>query len=381
MLSVQAVDPLLFLRAAACLLVIGSHVQRAELHAEELHHSWNWLSVIQGHFGVWIYFLLSGYLIGKGYFTGRYLFSSSGLADFYTRRLTKVYYPYVLAAIGVFLVLGVSLFPHVQDLLDVMLLRGDRVYNDPQLSYLWTVSNIIQWYLIAPFVCLLFLPFLRKRMRTYLLGAGILVLGYVTRGYYLQSNPVTSFPEYNIAVYIRFPANMDFFLFGVWLNLLLATQGKTQHFSAFRLWLWRGMALLGVVAAFSSATYYLAGVYEWQQWSYAPYAQWSTMISIAAVGSFMYAFETGRYWQKTPALSLSALTPIAWIGIYSYQMYLLQTPIVKWLELECKEPVACSLGMVWYRSAIVVVISLGIIFFLRRAWDTSMALFRPRIVH
>ncbi|OIN00901.1 hypothetical protein A9236_06835 [Polynucleobacter sp. QLW-P1DATA-2] len=64
-------DPLLFLRALFCLLVLLQHgfgiTFQAESLGQHLFSEWVWLLLPSAWMGVWGFFVLSGYLMGKSF--------------------------------------------------------------------------------------------------------------------------------------------------------------------------------------------------------------------------------------------------------------------------------------------------------------------------
>jgi peptidoglycan/LPS O-acetylase OafA/YrhL len=71
-------DPLLVLRGLACLMVTIIHCNPPRnsilFHGLDL----SWLCFSNGLVAVWIFFCLSGYLMGKAFYTGRYRLTRQG---------------------------------------------------------------------------------------------------------------------------------------------------------------------------------------------------------------------------------------------------------------------------------------------------------------
>lgn len=94
--AAKPIDGFLVLRAYACLLVLVNHV-----YGSLPPGSWHQLLLVRGHnlswaihtpawSGVWIFFTLSGYLMGKAFFTGRYALNRHGAGEFYHNRAWRI---------------------------------------------------------------------------------------------------------------------------------------------------------------------------------------------------------------------------------------------------------------------------------------------------
>lgn len=106
--------------------------------------------------GVWIFFLLSGYLIGKGFFSGRYQTSGKGVLRFYYKRWVKIGIPTYVAAALVF-VFFCPEFPASQPLvlLRILTFTYNGIPGTPGIGALWYVSTLMWLYLLSPPVFLL----------------------------------------------------------------------------------------------------------------------------------------------------------------------------------------------------------------------------------
>jgi len=87
----NSVDMLLALRAFACLLVVSHHSiinMHNNIWLENNKSIWPLFS--PAWVGIWIFFVLSGYLMGKGFFTDRYSRDKKGAINFYINRAIRI---------------------------------------------------------------------------------------------------------------------------------------------------------------------------------------------------------------------------------------------------------------------------------------------------
>src|ERR1035437_6391721 len=95
------IDSLLILRGFACLCVVLSHVSgnfSSNANIISLFgYNITWLIKTPGSIGVWIFFILSGYLMGKGFYTGRYTPTVKSSLKFYWNRFLRIYPLYIFS--------------------------------------------------------------------------------------------------------------------------------------------------------------------------------------------------------------------------------------------------------------------------------------------
>jgi hypothetical protein len=150
-------DPLMGLRAMACLIVMVGHffLVTFSLYPNDPNRSLRMLKMLllcPPWAGVWVFFTLSGYLMGKGFARGRYALNAAGARSFLRNRLLRIAPVYY---VGVFLV-SVYLCPEIFRwrnwwmLIEMGLFdyRGDLPLNP--IRALWSVSTEMQFYMLVP---------------------------------------------------------------------------------------------------------------------------------------------------------------------------------------------------------------------------------------
>jgi len=173
--------PLLGLRALACLnvfmghwfmVVFGPNVPAQTPGEYALRASLSFSPWC----GVWMFFSLSGYLMGKGFVTGRHSTDRNGLLKFYFNRVRRIVPVYLIAIFLVMALVKPELFDLRTEGPRNSLLSSILLDNagGGAIGALWSVSTEFQFYLLAPFMFLLLWP-LRDRPR-FLIALGCVVL-------------------------------------------------------------------------------------------------------------------------------------------------------------------------------------------------------------
>lgn len=151
----NSLDFLMVIRVFACLMVILIHswdftpadvmrdIQPRMDFLQLFGHPAGWLLRSSGSFGVYIFFALSGYLMGKGFITGRFSCMPGSAAKFIGKRAVRII-PLFWVVFGVYY-LGdwQSLAPLLPQILTL-------TYYDGSLNHLWSVSTEFQFYLLVP---------------------------------------------------------------------------------------------------------------------------------------------------------------------------------------------------------------------------------------
>ena len=179
-------DPLLGLRALACLNVFFGHwfmvvfSPTTPANSNEEYALRTALS-FSPWCGVWMFFTLSGYLMSKGFVTGRHSIDREGLKKFYRNRVVRIFPIYF---ISMFLV-AVFVDPTYLDFRNSSAIQSflEGTFFDQQtggvIGPLWSVSTEFQFYLLAPLLFLL-LSKCFTRITTRICGAVALCVLFAT---------------------------------------------------------------------------------------------------------------------------------------------------------------------------------------------------------
>ncbi len=316
-------DPLMGLRALACLLVLMGHYFMVVFplttsgvwagRVARLLRSSPWA-------GVWIFFTLSGFLMGKAFASGRYDLNEAGARQFLRNRwlriapvyyfglllVTVLRYPQVLEWRNWWMVLEVCLFDY----------RGDLPINP--MSALWSVSTEVQFYLLVPMIMVLLL--LLRRVA----GAGFVMFPLVVliAGTILRLKLDTGMRTMYTYGYAPLIPNLDMFVFGMSLNLV----GRWRPGPAIERW--RGLVLVG------SSIVFLGVIGELTTGSLRRYVgpldqYWVKIppLCVLFAGGFIYLAEMGGSFSLGAGLRGRVLLSIQWIGTLTYCLYVFHSEV------------------------------------------------------
>ncbi|MHA8097974.1 acyltransferase family protein [Aquirufa aurantiipilula] len=164
------VDLLLIVRGILAVSVLVWHM---EGYKETMPHFLN----IPGRTAVWIFFGISGYVMGYGFFKKKYLFEKSSLISFYKARFFRIYPLFLgISLISASLIyFDTNIFPinWSNMLKELFMFQFNHEY---QLSgVFWTLGIEVQYYLLAPLMAFIIERILGNRI----VLIGIAYLGLV----------------------------------------------------------------------------------------------------------------------------------------------------------------------------------------------------------
>lgn len=223
--SERSFDPLMGLRAFACGLVLLGHyfmVVYPPAHADQFTRSSRTVLILLSASpwgGVWVFFTLSGYLMGKGFTRGRYTLDEPGFVLYLRNRMLRIAPIYYTS---IFL-LSVWIYPQVFHWKALWILLKMFIFDfngqapiSPD-GVLWSVTTEVQFYFLVP-VLLFVLLSLRSKVPwlVYSLPVWLLTLGVGWRLALLKHFPL----DFYSFGYTPLVPNLDLFLTGLSLNLL-----------------------------------------------------------------------------------------------------------------------------------------------------------------
>lgn len=228
----RSFDPLMALRAMASIMVVMGHYFFAVFRYVP---SANRLDQVAYHYlkscpwgGVWIFFTLSGYLMGKGFSSGRYSVTEAGVRNFLENRALRILPLYL----GGTILLSIFLYPEILlphnlwQLVEIVIFdyRGDLPINP--IGALWSVSTEVQFYLLVP-VLFLALMQVKRWMRGLfpLIFPVILICGMGIRWelvHICNMHPqIAPMGNWYAFCYSPLLTNLDQFLSGMFLSIFL----------------------------------------------------------------------------------------------------------------------------------------------------------------
>ncbi len=222
-----AFDPLMGLRALAAILVLLGHYFTVVFPYRSPAGTFGHLlyTAIRScpWAGVWLFFTLSGFLMAKGFATGRYPLTSAGIYRFYRNRWLKILPLYLGAVLLIAPLVRPALFlpVHWWRLLQIVTFdyRSDVPLNP--IGALWSVSTEVQFYFLVPFLFPA-LVLVRRSLGTafplgvaLLLGVGILFRRAVLYFSFHAAHPLPGPLPWDTFGYMPLLPNLDLFLTGM----------------------------------------------------------------------------------------------------------------------------------------------------------------------
>ena len=226
-----------------------------------------WYGVPDGRFAVWCFFVLSGYLMGKGFYSGRYNCTLERIIALFKNRFLRIVPLYTVVCIASFLLhrLWFNRAEMKAHWVQLMTSLVTFTYNCATQPYdfngpLWSISTEVQFYFWMPF-WFLGLRWLMARFKQQAWGWAVfslfLVLGTLL-GYGIFTQEVTPFyrqannPEvarsFSALIYVPLIANFWLFLGGMILNWLASSILNYQHRRSL-LWVIGGLTLAGFLGS------------------------------------------------------------------------------------------------------------------------------------
>lgn len=321
--SFPYLDTVTILRGVACLIIVTIH---APLPVSLIHAPIGIAITSIGFIGIYGFFFLSGFILGKRYLENKYTVSGKGILLFYWKRFKKIAPLYYLVLLYVFILTPPSVPDRTLELIRLLTFTAPEKLHLYSSGYLWFISTIMQLYLAAPlgFIALKFINKQTVRFRICLFAL-ILLIGAVIRSLLLPSSSYEFISQ-------SWVLNMYIFLGG----MVLASFRGNVSISR----LWRGGIIFFITIAFyfSFANVVSLGT----QTSRLMYQ----IIIIPSVSFLLTSLILVSFPDKKSAENLSkapssavVFFPLFFIfqiiGIFSYEIYLLHQPIFTRLNLPC----------------------------------------------
>lgn len=182
-------DVLLALRGIACLMIVITHCSPARNVISYQANDWSWILFCHPGVAVWMFFCLSGYLMGKAFYSGRYYTDIVGIINFWRNRALRIFplYYFSLLILIIFVypdTLRISNWVYIWRLITFTYQPFIVNPTIPSNEALWSLSTEVQFYLLVPFIYLLFASKLtspkRALMAIFIAIVSIALLKFIT---------------------------------------------------------------------------------------------------------------------------------------------------------------------------------------------------------
>ncbi len=230
-------DGILALRGIACCMVVVFHCLATPLRNSLQFRGVDltWMLFGNGFVGVWIFFCLSGYLMGKAFFSGRYEASYPGFVKFYRNRALRIIplYYFVIFFQTVLVHPNALRIENWGYIINLLTFNLGNFPPDMANTSLWSLSKEGQFYLIVPLAYLLTrnLVYVRKGLILMLMG-GIIAGSILFRAIVWSSlhGPMNAdFWLYSNQIYAPVIANLDVFFVSFLMNAIFQNRCQTNQ--------------------------------------------------------------------------------------------------------------------------------------------------------
>ncbi|WP_414619302.1 acyltransferase family protein [Calothrix sp. CCY 0018] len=340
-------DALLALRGFACLMVVTIHCAPPRKSIIYGNVDLSWMMFSHGAIAVWIFFVLSGYLMGKVFYTKRYTTDIAGVIKFWRNRFLRISPLYYFAV----LILSIFVYPEILKFSNWgYLLRICTFTYHPYISFeavkfndvFWSLSTEVQFYLIIPFVYSLIQNRLHNQKKVFIAGLLIIITTFIIRGLIWISFQTQITQEMGYAFkywYTPLIVNLDLFLCGFLINGLI--QNRKPNLNQTKSLFTKIFAVTLIIFLYLFSAHHL---YYQELWNLPNRSGgWRTLTTIlilqpltAIITSFfIFAFEKDVYHEfiKHEKLSFSTIlkNPVRILeiaGNLSYGIYIWHMPII-----------------------------------------------------
>lgn len=278
------------LRGVACIMIIAVH---APLSDSPFASSLRLVTAITTHLAIGCFFLLSGFVLGKGYLGGKYSLSVKGILLFYWKRLKRIAPLYYLVIFYLFLKTPAdvpSRTGYFFRYLSFTATPATQIYSS---GYLWFISTLMQLYLLAPLgffmlrkLKVLSLSLQRIVLLSVLLFDAVFIYGIVTTGILIH-------------MYAYWFINVPVFLTGMLLSLCIHRTSQHAPVLLFPL------LFLSLVGSFSYEIYLLhQPIFSQLNLACFPCTPFFfsrnvfLVVGIAFAGSALFRSVTSRFYQR-----------------------------------------------------------------------------------
>jgi peptidoglycan/LPS O-acetylase OafA/YrhL len=312
---------------------------------------WTWLIYSHGYVGVWIFFCLSGYLMGKAFFLNRYSHTFDGIKLFWRNRILRIFPLYYFSILVVVAFQESKVFQgnHLSTLWRALTFTygADATILNPPL---WSLSTEVQFYLLIPFIYLLLYRPINRHWKIAGLAISLLLGSFLIRWFFwtiFQAQISQNVSYYLAYIYGPLWSNLDVFLIGFLVNPVIFNRQCASKIDPKQTDCMQGkpgleiegilkiIASLGMIGLYFGTAYYLyfieGGPDVVNTWV-TPFLL--PPLTAVVTANFIFAFESGTsYERKRQPLSHRSIIEnpfrlVEILGVLSYGIYLWHRPIL-----------------------------------------------------
>jgi peptidoglycan/LPS O-acetylase OafA/YrhL len=349
--SSNRIDALLSLRGVACLMVILGHCRVPNYSiVVATGIDLSWMLVSSGAIAVWIFFALSGYLMGKAFYSGRYRYSRRGVLQFWRNRAVRIVPLYA------FVVSFEALFMHPEVLQPENWYVLGHIFTFTYQNFistigfnptLWSLSVEVQFYLLVPLIYGVVRSITTLRAIASVMALSLWVVFFIKLNVWNTGYPAILYRESYPAIhwYMTLWCSLDIFLIGFLLNPLLKRLRIIKRLMKISVALFKAVAVMLIAMLYlfgSHLTYYHVIATQTPAHAVELVGLWKVAIfglqplTVALTSVFILAFEWSplvyRRQLSPGAIAQNPLRLLEVLGNLSYGLYLWHYLILRWIQ-------------------------------------------------
>ncbi len=345
--ALNGADPLLTLRGFACLIVLIGHgtlVVFLPSNIDTIVRTLNPYRLLTASpwVGVWIFFVLSGYLMGKGFFGGRYALDRKGIFRFYGNRILRIAPIYWSAILIVAAIQARGVFQpdNLPGFVSSLLFFQSIDLPFVVIGALWSVQTEMGFYLAAPYL-FIGLSRLTERFRPLNIFIALVATGVLFRVAMLQFGGYLGQHIWTVSIFSPTISNLDLFCGGMLTNWLVEERPARP---------WdRSLIIIGFMVLFFGGAWIHSEVMT--EHLIRTFINFGPCITALTVSAMIIGLETtkphGRLVRGTQ-----------WFGILTYAVYVVHEPVLlaisQRVPLDLSEVQSIGLTAIAIASSIIV---------------------------
>jgi peptidoglycan/LPS O-acetylase OafA/YrhL len=340
--TARETDWLLLLRGLAALLVFIMHT--GIVFSRDYSwggNPWAWLGFSPAWLGMILFFSLSGYLMGKGFFVGKYSPNGPGAVRFLKNRFLRIV-PLTLAVAFMILIWQApTWFDNSDFLFRIVTFSSDGVESPLSLGAFWSLSTEWHFYLAVPLVFLVFasVRHLNKMWVLAIVTIAVLVVGTTIR-LVIWNQHGGDLSIWNPFVYTPVYGNFDVFLLGFLANWWLSIVPDRARSIARRGWAPLLLVVYVVYSWFSYGTWVGddGGPFETLAESLPFDGIFAILlpglVALAMIAILVGAEESNAAWARKPDSRFKRTISFVlyWAGALTFPVYLTHSSIMFSIE-------------------------------------------------
>ncbi|MFA7675487.1 MAG: acyltransferase [Endomicrobiia bacterium] len=266
---------------------------------------------------MWIFYFISGYLIGKGFYKGKYKTDIKGIKNFYISRLIRIVPPYFFFLLICFIFIDPQWFiNNTQTVFRLLTFTYNGSTGIVGIGATWFISTIIQLYLLAPLGYRFVITKIKNIKFAFFV---ILSIGLIIRFVEYDLHSSTFF------ITIVSPiSNLDLFFGGMLLNSMImdSTNNINKQFCKMFSWIFLSLIILAsIILIFNGGVYFCMYAYVFPS------------LYLLSMLFLVYSYDTKDKIQNVhlSIKSYTILNPVRlleFLGIISFEFYLYHSNIL-----------------------------------------------------